>query len=347
MTDRTPHVRIDVEVLDANITAMQSFCDNRGIALRPHVKTHKSLVIARRQLDAGAHGLTVATLGEAEVFAAVAREYGVSILVAYPALVDADRLRALTQRVDVIVGADSEHSFDAIAGSGAAISIEIDTGLRRSGVAVDRLDALVRAAHARDIPVEGVFSFPGHGYSAGSGAADAARDEAVASAAARDVLHAGGVTDPVLSGGCTPTAAHTDATVVTELRPGVYALMDAQQRALGVARDEDLALTVRSSVVSTAVRGSYVLDAGAKLLGLDSPAYVEGHGWIPSRPGDVVARLWEHHAVVTPVPGSPLPSVGDRIDVVPNHVCATVNLVDELHTSDGGVWPVDARGRNT
>ncbi|UQX88493.1 alanine racemase [Jatrophihabitans telluris] len=349
----TPYLQVDVERLERNIATMQAFCHARGIALRPHVKTHKCLPIARRQLEAGAIGLTVATLGEAHAFAELGQ---VSILVGYPVFLDAGaaaRIRDLSDRVDLILGVDSLDGIRAIAKAvpGARVRVEVDCGLARTGVEPAAAGALGLAAVDHGLEVDGVFTFPGQGYGPGN-AESAAAAEADALARAAAAFAAAGLDCPVRSGGSTPTARHVRAGTVTELRPGVYALNDAQQRAMGVAED-DLALSVQASVISTAVAGQFVIDAGSKVLAADRPGYVDGHGWLPDHPGAVFTRIWEHHGVVDTSGLDPRqwPAVGDRIRVVPNHACTAVNLVDELvarHPS-GTLerWPVTARGRNS
>ncbi len=345
----TPHVAVDEDVVRANIAAMQAACDARGVDLRPHAKTHKSLEVARRQLAAGAAGLSVATIGEGEVFADLLAAHDRDLLVAYPVLVDVDRLRALATRVRVVVGVDAREGIDRAAAAEVAVSIEVDCGLRRSGVRPEQAGDLASYAAERGVTVTGVFTFPGHGYAVGGGRQQAAVDEAAALRAAGESLAAHGVEAPVRSGGSAPTVAHSladTASPVTELRPGVYVFGDAQQLALGSTTLDRVALTVRARVVSTAVPGQVVLDAGAKVLGVDRPAYVDSHGLVPAYPHARLARLWEHHGVLETGDG-PRPALGELVDVVPNHVCSVVNLVDELHVGGSGVtWPVDARGRN-
>jgi D-serine deaminase-like pyridoxal phosphate-dependent protein len=341
----TPYVWVDEQRLDANIAAMQAFCADSGIALRPHAKTHKSLTIARKQLEAGAVGLTVATVGEAEVFADVLAEFGKDVLIAYPVATDAGRIRRLAARVPVIIGVDSARGIHRAAEAGVAVSIEIDCGLRRSGVAPDRVGELVSVALSCGVGVVGVFTFPGHGYGRDGARSQAAADEARALAAAATSATAAGVSSPVVSGGCTPTATLAHADVVTELRPGVYVFMDAGQVAIGTASLDQVALGVRATVVSAAVPGQVVLDAGAKLLGMDRPPWVDAHGYLPAYPHARLARIWEHHGVLEVPAGSPAPELGEQVDVIPNHVCATVNLVDEFVVGDV-TWPVNARGRN-
>jgi D-serine deaminase-like pyridoxal phosphate-dependent protein len=341
----TPHAVVDRDVLTANVLTMQAWCDERGISLRPHAKTHKTLEIARLQLDAGAVGITVATVGEAEVYADLLAAADRDVLVAYPVAVPAERLTALARRVRVVVGVDSRPGVERAAEAGVAVCVEVDSGLARSGVAPADAGELAAHAEERGVEVTGVFTFPGHGYTTGDGAARAAADEARALLAASASLGQHGVASPVRSGGCTPTAAHADAGAVTELRPGVYALHDAGQVALGVARLDQVAMRLRATVVSTAVPGQVVLDAGAKVLGMDRPAFVEGHGLLPAYPHARIDRIWEHHGVVD-LRGGPGPRLGDVVDVVPNHVCATINLLDELVVGEER-WTVAARGRNS
>jgi D-serine deaminase-like pyridoxal phosphate-dependent protein len=166
--------------------------------------------------------------------------------------------------------------------------------------------------------------------------------------AATALAHAG-VEAALRSGGSTPTAALLDAAVLTELRPGVYALSDAQQVELGAAGWGSVALTAAATVVSRRGR-DLVLDAGSKVLGTDRAAWATGHGRLLDHPEARVTALSEHHATVGFPDDGALPELGSLVRVVPNHVCNAVNLVDELVVAaDGAVvdrWPVAARGRN-
>ena len=345
----TPYVAVDADLVQATIEAMQAACDARGVLLRPHAKTHKSLEVARRQLAAGAVGLSVATIGEGEVFADLLAAHDRDLLVAYPVAVEPDRLRALAARVRVVVGVDAREGVDRAAAAGVAVSIEVDCGLRRSGVRPGQAGALASYAAARGVEVVGAFTFPGHGYALDGGRARAAADEATALREAGESFAEHGVEAQARSGGSAPTVALSladAASPVTELRPGVYVFGDAQQVALGSTTLDRVALTVRTRVVSTAVPGQVVLDAGAKVLGVDRPAYVDSHGLVPAYPHARLARLWEHHGVLETGDG-PRPALGELVDVVPNHVCSVVNLVDVLHVpARGETWTVDARGRN-
>jgi D-serine deaminase-like pyridoxal phosphate-dependent protein len=349
----TPCVVVDRDVLDRNIAAMSRAATAAGWALRPHAKTHKCLEIARRQLDAGAVGITVATVSEAEVFVAAGCT---DVFIAYPLWVDrrrGARLTALLERSALRIGIDSAAGAEALAEHTAAdgtveVLVEIDSGHHRTGVARDQAGGVAAAALAAGLRVAGVFTFPGHAYGPGL-AGRAAADEAEALARAARSLHAAGVPADVLSGGSTPTAAVTAPGTLTELRPGVYVFGDAQQFELGTCTMDDIALTVAATVVSRA-GGRVVLDSGSKVLGADRPAWVSGFGRLADYPEARISALSEHHATVTWPPDSPLPALGAVLRVVPNHVCATVNLADELVVVAEGVevdrWRVAARGAN-
>lgn len=344
----TPALVVDVDVLDANIAAMAALTTDRGLDLRPHAKTHKCLPVAARQLAAGARGLTVATVAEAEVFAAGCAD----LFVAYPIWADAARgarLRSLAERVALRVGVDSAEGAAALGRHAGALEVlvEIDSGHHRTGVAPSGAAQVAAAAERAGLRVRGVFTFPGHAYAPAAPGA-AAADEAAALAEAAAALTAAGFDAAVRSGGSTPSASHT-GDGLTELRPGVYVFGDAQQLELGTAGSASLALVAAGTVVSCSP-GRVVLDVGSKVLGADRPAWASGFGRISGVPGARVVALSEHHATVT-WPEGPTPVVGEPVAVVPNHVCAAVNLADELTVVRGGVvvdrWPVAARGANT
>jgi D-serine deaminase-like pyridoxal phosphate-dependent protein len=362
----TPEVMIDVGILDRNIARMAAVAQARGLRLRPHAKTHKVLEIAERQLAAGAVGLTVATIGEAEVFA----KAGVpDIFIAYPLWVTAPqaaRLRNIAEASRVTVGVDSADSASFMGrnlGAGAgriSVLVELDSGHHRSGVHPEDAAAVARAAAAAGLDVAGVFTVPGHSYAPGMPMA-AARQEDQALRQGADELAAAGFTVRTISGGSTPTAslegtASLDGAVVTELRPGVYVFGDAQQFELGRCETADIALTVASTVVShhrtaPGEPGRFIIDAGSKVLGSDRPAWASGFGRLLDHPDARISALSEHHATVEWPPGLALPDRGERLRVVPNHVCLTMNLVDEVCLVRGGAlagrWAVAARGKNS
>lgn len=353
----TPYVLVRTAILDRNLGLMQDFCDSRSVALRPHAKTHKMPEIAQRQIDLGSVGLTVATLGEAEVF----RDAGFGdLFVACPVWVTADaaaRLQSLVATTHLSIAVDSASGLNRLTEIAAGIEgdlrirVEVDSGLRRTGVTPVAAAELGRDAARAGFVVEGVFTYPGHGYAPGAGS-QAAADEAAALAAATREFARLGLECPVRSGASTPTARHTHSDVITEIRPGVYAFNDAQQVALGTATIEDVALSVVTTVISAPTSDRFVLDAGSKTIASDRPPYTDSFGLLPSVPGARLERLWEHHAVVdaSGVGHADLPRIGQRLELIPNHVCTVVNLADAVVVMvDGSIesWLVRARGRNT
>ena len=346
----TPYLCVDLDRMRRNVRSAAERAHVSMVALRPHAKTHKSVEIAQLQLASGAVGLTVATLGEAEVFVA----HGCpDVFVAYPLWLDeraAQRLRDLAAQATVAFGVDSvEAAANAgrlLGGTDVEVVVEVDCGMGRSGCPPDDAGRVATTAARAGLRVRGVFTFPGHSYSPGGGVL-AANDERRALAAARDSVQAHGLDVRVVSGGSTPSLWHSDTDTLTEMRPGVYVFGDAQQWELGTMAPDDLALTVTSTVVSH-TGGRAVLDAGSKILGADRASYATGYGRLLDHPDARITGLSEHHALVD-LGGAPLPRLGETVRVVPNHVCAAVNLADDLWVEELGTlhaWRVSARGRN-
>ncbi len=342
----TPFLAIDLPVLEANIERIATWADDRGLSLRPHVKTHKSPEIAHRQVDAGARGLTVATIGEAEVFAQSGFD---DLLIAYPLWLDSgrrERLGRLAAEADVRVGFDSAEAAARLAGVGVTGLLELDSGHHRSGVAPERAGEVAAAAAQAGLEVAGLFTFPGHSYAPG-GREQAAAQEAEALRVGAAAMTQAGVPPKIISGGSTPSLAAT-GDGLTETRPGVYVFNDAQQWELGACTPEQIALTCHATVVSHA-GGRLVLDSGSKVLGADRAAWASGFGRLLDFPDARLVILSEHHAVAE-LAGAPLPPLGSVVRVVPNHACNAVNLVDEYAVLDEGRlvgrWDVAARGMN-
>jgi D-serine deaminase-like pyridoxal phosphate-dependent protein len=353
----TPCLVVDLDAVDRNLRRMAAAAEDRGVSLRPHVKTHKSLALARMQLEAGAAGITVGTLGEAEVMA----DSGIDdIFVAYPVWADGPkgrRLRDVHARSSLAVGVDSPEAAELLAAAVTGserplrVLIELDSGGRRSGV-TDSEAALRVARRARDVGLEviGLFTHGGHGYRAPDAAPAAAADEVEVLGTAAAALSAEGFTLERISAGSTPTAVLAASDPVNEIRPGTYIFGDRTQLELGSIPADGIGLVVAATVVSTAVPGQVVLDAGAKTLTKDRADYLEGFGLLPDYPRAIVERLYDYHAAVTIPAGSASPRLGEVVAIVPNHVCPVVEQFDEFVVTRGGrvagTWPVDARGRS-
>jgi D-serine deaminase-like pyridoxal phosphate-dependent protein len=354
----TPRIVVDLARVDANIARLQTEMDARGIALRPHAKTHKSVAIGRRQIAGGARGLTVGTLGEAEVFVGAGID---DVFVAYPiwaAGPKAARLRALHEaaprlRVGVDSVAGARLAAAALAGSSAGnplrVLVELDPGLHRTGVATpDSAVEVARAARTAGLLVEGVFSHGGHGYRPG-GAESAGEDEIRTLTAAADALIDAGFEVATVSAGSTPTMLTAAGGRVTEMRAGTYVLGDRQQVILGAIPPDGCAAAVAATVVSV-FDERIVIDAGAKALTKDRADWVEGFGAIAGFPDLAIDRVNDYHGVVLAPPGASRPALGDVVAVIPNHICPVIDLFDTFVAvaADGSaeVWPVDARGRS-
>jgi D-serine deaminase-like pyridoxal phosphate-dependent protein len=351
----TPSLCVDLGRMQRNIEGMIERLTAKGVTCRPHVKSHKNIEIGQRQLAAGAKGLTAATIGEAEVFVGA----GVTdVFIAYPLWVSdvkARRLRALLENAHVAIGLSSvaaaENLSRALGGSSSLdVLIEVDSGERRSGV-LDAAEALevARACDRFGLNLKGVFAHAGHSYAGASAVAGAARDEASSLVTTAEALRQAGQRVETVSAGSTPTALLSAVEGVTEERPGTFVFGDRQQVVLGAQRADDVALFVATTVVQ--VTGDrFVIDAGAKVLTKDLPTTVEGYGAFADYPDARIERIYDHHGVVD-ARGGPVPAVGDRLALIPNHVCPVTNLARELiilddHGDEADRWSVDAGLRN-
>lgn len=353
-TVETPAVCIDGALMQHNIQRMASGLKAKGVAFRPHVKSHKSLVIAHKQLAAGAVGLTTATIGEAEVFI----NGGVDdVLIAYPLWVTdakAARLRALLDRARLAVGISSiegaQHLGSKMSNASLNVLIEVDSGELRTGVTdPDMAVAVANAATDAGLIVKGVFTHGGHSYAGANAVDGAAADEARVLLATAAALRTSGYEVETVSAGSTPTALLSSVEGVTEERPGTFVFGDRQQVALGAHPAAAVALFVAATVVQVSGQ-QFVLDAGAKVFTKDLPKTVDGFGALPGYPGSRVERLYDHHAVVISAEGK-VPNIGERVAVIPNHVCPVANLTNEFVVLDeeGNEverWTVDAGLRN-
>lgn len=349
----TPYLTLDLEIMERNLSRAANDAAAKGIVLRPHAKTHKMPEIARRQLAHGAIGISLATVSEAEIFA----DAGIDdIFIAYPVWPSAARtarIRALAERITLRVGVDSIESAQLL-GSAlprdlVEVLIEVDSGHHRSGVHPESAGAVAVAAKEAGLRVGGVFTFPGHSYGPELGAL-AAHDEANAIAAATASLAHEGIEAVIRSGGSTPSWNSLDGTVFTEGRPGVYVFNDAQQLELNSCTLEDIAITAVATVVSR--HGSdIVVDAGSKVLGADRASWATGYGRLRDVPDARIHAISEHHATIRFPDEVAIPPLGSTVHVIPNHVCNTVNLADEVFVVHGGEivdsWVVAARGANT
>jgi D-serine deaminase-like pyridoxal phosphate-dependent protein len=345
----TPAVVVDLDVVERNIARVQGLCDAAGVANRPHIKTHKSPVIASMQRDAGARGITCQKIGEAEVMAEAGHD---DILIAYNILGEEKlgRLGRLLSRTNVTVAADNPTvvaglpEAAAIAGRDLGVVVECDTGRKRAGV-----ETVAEAvALAKDIASRPGLSFAGFMLYPPENAMDETQGFLdAAMAGIRDL----GLEAEIVSSGGTPNLLNLGKIKgVTEHRAGTSVFNDRMMLAAGVAQLQDCALTVYATVVSRAALERGILDSGSKTLTSDTGG-LEGHGLILEHPQAKIARFAEEHGFLDLSGCNDRPNVGDIVRIVPNHVCVVVNMVDRLVAVRGhdiiGELPVAARGRLT
>jgi D-serine deaminase-like pyridoxal phosphate-dependent protein len=283
------------------------------------------------------------------------------IFIAYPLWAEGpkgERLAALHIRdgVRLSVGFDSLAGAERLAaavratGQPLRVLVEIDPGYGRTGAPAAKAGELAVAARELGLDVVGLFTHGGHAYRSPGAAESAAADEVEAISIAAEQLRTRGIEPQILSAGSTPTALGAATGPVTEIRAGTYLLGDRIEVALGGSPADGVAIAVASTVVSTGPDGHLVIDAGAKTLTKDMPEYLTGYGFLPAYPGLAIERLSDYHGVIKAPAGSPVPSIGEVVAVIPNHACPVVDLHDEFVAARGGVeigrWPVDARGRS-
>ncbi len=353
----TPAPIVDLDRMERNLDRAAAYAARHGLALRPHIKTHKSPRIAAELVRRGAVGVTCATPREAEVMSDVADD----ILLAYPPVgaARARRLVSLPGRARVTVALDSATAIEHLAaaarpvGRSIGVYVELDLGMHRVGVpSVEEAIELARLVR-RTPPLDyaGIAFYPGHIRE--PVAEQDAKLEEVRRALQEAVgaMTRAGVRPLVVSGGSTPTAWRThELAAVTEFRPGTYVYNDRTTAEIGACAWDDCALTVLATVVSTAVPGQAVIDAGSKALGRE-PLRAEGDGFgaVMEHPEVRVARMSEEHGVLDLAGTAWRPAVGEQVRIIPNHVCVVVHLNDVVYGVRGDLvetsWPVAARGR--
>jgi D-serine deaminase-like pyridoxal phosphate-dependent protein len=334
----TPVAVVDLDILEHNLRDLQDYADSHGISLWPHTKTHKSPEIGLLQLAIGAGGLTVAKTGEGEVF----RDAGASrLLVHYPPVgVDKwERLARLAGDVELTVAVDGLYAAQGLSaalarhGTNAELLVELDVGLHRTGQTT-AAGALALARELSRLPaveVAGISCYPGH--CRGDEATVRARvaDVDALLRETRDAFSGAGLRADRISGGSTPTRYLTHETCVNELRSGSYALHDRTD-----GPDADCALTVQVTVISDTVAGQVVIDGGSKTFTSDT-APDPGHGTVVGLPGANLQELNEEHGYLDVSTVAQRPRIGERLAVIPNHVCGCVNLHDGLLAVRDGV----------
>lgn len=353
----TPAALVDVDRMYANLRRAADYCRAHGLAWRPHAKTHKTPALAAEQVRAGAVGITVATPREAEVMSATVDD----LLLAYPPIgrPKLQRLMRLPEHVRLTVGLDSAEALGGLAeaaraaGRRVGVLVEVDAGMGRVGVqSPDDAVALARAAAEADgVEYRGVMFYPGHVRMRIEEQDAGIRALSDRVGRALEALHAAGLAPGVVSGGSTPTFWRShEIDGLTEVRPGTNIFNDRTTAEIGACAWDECAYSVLATVVSTAVPGQVVVDAGAKALSKEEiRADTVGYGALLDRPDVVVKSISEEHGIIDLSGTDWRPRIGERVRIVPNHVCVSVNLHERMYGVRGDevvdAWEIAGRGR--
>jgi D-serine deaminase-like pyridoxal phosphate-dependent protein len=343
----TPVPVVDYDTACRNVRRLQEYCDRHQLKLRPHIKTHKLPFFAHKQCRAGAVGITVQKLGEAEVMA----QTGLSdILITYNIVgpEKAERLANLTNFARLMVGIDNKNALESLvlAGSRASLPIgvliEFESGGNRQGVQTPE-QALELARIIRghsELEFRGLMTYP-----TTLKTAEFLRE-------ALPLFRKEGIEVPMVSGGGTPTAYRThELAPVTEIRVGTYIYNDRMMLTAGAATLEDCALTVHATVVSRPTPERAVIDAGSKTLSSDllATGQRDGYGLLPDYPDAIIARLSEEHGILDLGGCARKPELGECVRVIPNHACVVTNLHDQIYLHRKGEvlaqLPIYSRGK--
>jgi D-serine deaminase-like pyridoxal phosphate-dependent protein len=365
----TPVLILDRAILGRNLKRMSERLRSAGVALRPHLKTAKSVQIGRMAVEGHDGRITVSTLAEARYFAKGGFKdilYGVGIVPSKLAGVSELRRQGVNLRVVTDNLAVARAIADAAQnGDTFSVFIEIDSGAGRAGLPYPELPSLLDIARilyaAPGVELAGVMTHAGHSYhqSTPEGIARVAEQERQAVVGAAQKLRAAGLPCPIVSAGSTPTAVHSkNFTGLTEMRPGVYCFNDLDQACIGSCGTGDLALSVLASVIGHYPhRNQVLIDAGALALSKDISAQEfqpkVGYGTVVDPPAAdmaVVECSQEHGFVAStdPIPYGNLP-IGSHVRVLPNHACITAAAYDRYYVVDsdldGGKSVVDVYDR--
>ena len=355
----TPALVVDLDILDRNLKRLGDYGKEHNIAVRPHTKTHKIPAIARMQIESGCRGITVAKTGEAEVMAHAGLD---DILVAYPVFGAQkwNRLAGLAKNHTITVALDAEETALGLSAAAASVGsrigalVEFDAGMHRCGV--NSPAAVVKLAAAIDklpgLQFRGVLFYPGHIWDLPEQQNEALARVSDQLAEILDQLRRAGLNCEIVSGGSTPTALHSHMIAgVTEIRPGTYVFNDRNTVGMGACQWDDCALQVLVTVVSTAVPGRAMIDGGSKTFSSDRWKSGGGTtlGHIQQHPGIEFSAMSEEHGHLDIKSDSERLTVGDKLFIIPNHVCACVNMHEEIYFHRGGTvegsWRVEARGK--
>jgi D-serine deaminase-like pyridoxal phosphate-dependent protein len=349
----TPALVVDLDIMERNLRHMADYAAGHGLRLRPHTKTHKIPALAMRQIALGAAGISVAKPGEAEVMLAAQPP---DLLVAYPTFGPQKlaRLMEVARRTRLAMAIDSIEIAEAISraavGAGVTVGllVEVDVGLHRVGVPPDHAAALAAAIERLPgVEWDGIAFYPGHIKSL-----DPAGLAAIGHLSETVGTLAAALQPKIVSGGSTPTWAHSHlVSGMNEMRPGTYIFNDRNSVAIGSCVWDDCAASVLTTVVSTAVAGQAIIDGGSKTFSSDRlvGSSEVTFGEVLEAPGAVFHKMMEEHGFLDVSACQRPLNLGDRVRIIPNHICVAVNLHERVYGVRGDrveeIWTVDGRGK--
>jgi D-serine deaminase-like pyridoxal phosphate-dependent protein len=355
----TPALLVDLETMERNLRRVADYTGRHGLRLRPHTKTHKSPRIGRRQLDLGAAGLTVAKVSEAEVMLAAAPG---DMLVAYPVIGRAklERLMAVAQRARVTVSLDSLFAAQQLSGAAQAAGLNIgvlaetDVGLGRVGVSpgTELLDLARGIERLAGLSFEGIAFYPGHIKDNGAAGREALAALGGLIQSMLADFRREGIEVRIVSGGSTPSLYHShELPGLNEIRPGTYVYNDWNTVASGACTPEECAAALLVTVVSIARPGQIIVDGGSKTFSSDrlTGSTESTFGHVVEAPEAVFHKMNEEHGYVDVRACGRKFEIGERLRIVPNHICVAVNLHERVYGIRHGeveeVWEVAGRGK--
>jgi D-serine deaminase-like pyridoxal phosphate-dependent protein len=353
----TPALLIDLDRMDANLRRAADYAAEHNLKLRPHTKTHKSPLVGKMQLDLGAVGLTVAKVGEAEI---MVKAEPPELLVAYPIIGESKlrRLMEVARLTRVIVGLDDLVVAQGLSAAAREAKVEvgvfIEANLGMDRVGVEPGPALVDLGKAvsrlPNISLDGVEFYYGHINELVDGWEEKLAGLSAIIQQIRQDFDQAGIAIETISGGSTPMLFHShQIDGLTEIRPGTYVFNDVMQVGMGSAGWDDCAATIMTSVISTARPGFAVIDGGSKTFTSDNPGGDPSFGRVTEAPESRFYKMNEEHGYLE-IRDAPAPlRIGDRLRIIPNHVCVAVNMHEYAYGIRGEtveqVWKVEGRGK--
>lgn len=345
----TPAILIDYDIVMKNLCFMQNKANQYHVKLRPHIKTHRMPELAKMQMQEGAYGITVAKVGEAETMA----ENGLDNIFIANEIVGVskiERIRALNRKINIRIGVDNEYQIDQLEQvfqeeeKRIEVLIEFEVGENRSGVITDAqlINLAQYIKNKKKVFLKGVFSHEGHSYKAKNveDCIKVSTESQERTVRAGNILKGLGINIDTISIGATPSLMHTAIIEgITEIRPGTYIFMDVGQGS-GINDFSKCAASVLATVISKPTEERVVLDAGAKALTSQNRSEgicsTNGYGLVKNSNNIRLSGVFDEHGLIYDKEFRKNIEIGDKIEIIPNHICPTCNLYEKAYLVSNG-----------